>query len=67
MLDLENKSNRNMALFFRSELTKLTRGLKIHRTTIKVLRRKGLITQRHRNTAFKLTALAQRLLEEAKT
>jgi len=66
MLDLEDESDRNMVLFYRSELIQISRGLKVHRTTIKLLMQKGLITiQDKRQSKYKLSDLAQKLLEEA--
>jgi len=65
VLDLEDESNFNMVLYYREELTQLTRGIKVDHTTIKLLMRKGLITiQDKRQSKYQLSDLAQKLLEE---
>jgi uncharacterized membrane-anchored protein len=66
MLDLEDESNFNMVFFYREELDRLVRGLAVPTITVRLLRRKGLITiQDKRHSQYKLSALAQKLLEEA--
>jgi hypothetical protein len=62
--DLERESNRNVVLFFEEELAQIAKGRRLDQSTRRVLRKKGLITNSHQDAAFKLTALAIRLLKE---
>jgi hypothetical protein len=68
MLDLEDESNFNMFFFYREELDRLVRGLAVPTITVRLLRRKGLITiLDKRKSVYQLSDLAQRLLEEVQS
>ena len=68
MPDLELESNRNMVLFFRSELRLLKEGRKVDRNTLRILMAKRLVIQnrpfRREGPTHRLTDLAEKLLEE---
>ena len=64
-IDLDERSLENMARFYRAQLIDIHKGLSIHRTDLKNLKKLRLIhLNSHDGPAhFELTALAKRLLE----
>lgn len=64
-INLEDKSNRNMAWFYREALAQVTRGRRPNKNTIKALQRLGFITFFHKTKEpyYQLTEKARSLLE----